>query len=320
MNVLILGGTGGSGLACAQEFLRQGHRVILGGRTQAKLDEAAARLAEDRQAQANVGTVVIDVYQVATLVPAFETADLVIQGANPGYLGIIDHLPRLTDAVLDAAESTGRPVVFLEGTYTYGKSPGRPVREDDKPRPVSRKGAVKQACTEKILNPRRQNLRALIVRMPDYYGPTSQLAYLDPTLQALADRKFGMFIGGLRPAREYIYLPDAAERIVRLALDPSAYGQVWNLSGVRLSGHDILRLCADHLGHRSPVWPLGPRAIGMMGWFDPFFRELSEMTYLLSDPLVLDGGKYARAYGEPKNTAPAQALGATLDALKAKKG
>lgn len=314
MNVLILGGTGGSGQACALEFLRQGHRVTLLGRDQSKLDVAVRQLGSP----SNLATVVGDVYRTDSLVPAFEGVDLVIQAANPGYLGIVEHLARLTDAVLDAAETTHRPVVFVEGNYTYGRNPGHPVRESDVPRPVSRKGTVKQACAEKILNPRRKNLKALIVRLPDYYGPTSQMAYLNTTFQAMVDKKFGFFIGDRRPKREYIYLPDAAERIVKLATDPSAYGQVWNLSGVRLSGKKIVKLCRKHLGYRTWVWSLGSWSIHAIGWFDPFFRELSEMTYLLTDPLVLDGSKYAKAYGEPKNTDPAVGLAATLDALQAR--
>lgn len=311
MRVLILGGTGGSGQACALEFLKQGHQVVLAGRDQAKLDAVVRQLGTPGA----LTSVVVEVGRFETLVAPFESADVVIQGANPGYLGIVDKLPGLIDSVLEAAEATGRSVVFLEGTYTYGKNPGKPVAEDSPPRPVSRKGEVKQACAEKIFAPKWKRSRFMIVRMPDYYGPTSQLAYLDTTLQAMADKKFGVFIGGLRLPREYLYLPDAAERIVRLATDPTAFGQTWNLSGVRLSGQQIVELGRKHLGSKSGVWPLGPWAIHALGWVDPFFRELAEMTYLLTDPLVLDGTKYARAYGEPKNTDPAIGLGVTLDAL-----
>ncbi len=315
MRVLILGGTGGSGQACALEFLRQGHQVVLLGRDQAKLDAVVDQAGFPE----GITTVVGDASRVESLVPAFEAAEVVIQAANPGYLGIVEKLPPLIDAVLEAAERTSKPVVFIEGTYTYGKNPGRPVREDDEPRPVSRKGSVKQACAEKIFDPRWKRLKAMVVRLPDYYGPTSQLAYLDTTLEALANRKFGVFIGDTRPQREYIYLPDAAERIVKLATDPQAFGQTWNLSGVTLSGKTIIELCQQHLGYRTWVWSLGPWSIHAIGWFDPFFRELSEMTYLLSDPLVLDGGKYSHRYGEPKIADPAIGLARTLDAISSRR-
>jgi len=134
----------------------------------------------------------------------------------------------------------------------------------------------------------------------------------------MAHRKFGFFIGDRRAKREYLYLPDAAERIVRLATDPSAFGQTWNLSGVLLSGKRILKLCREHLGYKTRVWFLGPWSIHALGWVDPFLRELSEMTYLLTDPVVLDGTKYARTYGEPENTDPAVGLGSTLDAIRAR--
>lgn len=309
MNVLILGGTGGSGLACAQEFLKQGHHVTLSGREQAKLDAAVRSIGGG-------GTAAADIYQPESLIPMFEKADVVIQAANPGYLGIADRLPPMIEAVLEAAEATAKQVVFLEGVYTYGKNPGHPVREDTVPRPVTRKGAVKQACAERIFDARWKRLRAMIVRMPDYYGPTSQLAYLDDTLRAMAQRRFAIFIGPPRPRREYLYLPDAAERIVRLALDGAAYGQTWNLAGVLLSGTEVVELCRTHLGFRTPVWFLGPVGIRLLAFFDRFLKELVEMTYLLTDPVVLDGTKYAAAYGAPQNTDPKEGFGVTLDALR----
>jgi nucleoside-diphosphate-sugar epimerase len=312
MNILILGGTGGSGRACALEFLRQGHKVVILGREQGKLDALVAQWGNPGA----LSTVTGDVYRSESLIPSFTAADVVIQAANPGYLGITDHLPRLIESVLEAAELTGKRVVFLEGVYTYGKNPGAPVREDSPAHPVSRKGAVKQACAERILDPQWKRLQTMIVRLPDYYGPTSQMAYLDGTLKAMVGGKFGFFLGGRRPKREYIFLPDAAERIVRLASDPAAYGQIWNLSGVQLSGKMIVKTCRKHLRHTSLVWFLGPWSIHFLGLFDPFFRELSEMTYLLEDPLILDGNKYAAAYGPPKNTDPRIGLGLTLDALK----
>jgi nucleoside-diphosphate-sugar epimerase len=187
------------------------------------------------------------------MIPAFSAADIVIQAANPGYLGIVAYLPKLCEAVLDAAEATARKVVFLEGVYTYGRNPGHPVAEDFAGKPHTRKGRTKYACAERILAPIWKRLSAMIVRMPDYYGPTSQMAFLDATLSALASRKFGIFIGTKKPRREYIYLPDAAERIARLALDEDAYGQVWNISGVHLSGEEILAICREHLGYKSTI-------------------------------------------------------------------
>jgi NAD(P)-dependent dehydrogenase (short-subunit alcohol dehydrogenase family) len=43
-HVLVTGGSRGIGLACAREFLREGARVSINGRSQAHLDDAAAKL------------------------------------------------------------------------------------------------------------------------------------------------------------------------------------------------------------------------------------------------------------------------------------
>lgn len=309
MKILILGGTGGTGLACAQEFLSQGNQVVLLGRDEQKLRSVVAR-----HGPGNLTAVVGNVYDPASLEAPFRDADVVIQTANPGYLGIVDQLPRLTDSVLETAERTGRRVVFIEGIYTYGRNPDRPVREVDPPQPVSRKGEVKQRCADVILSPKWNRARAQIVRLPDYFGPTSQAAYLDTTLRSLVAGRWGVYLGSLAVPREFVFLPDVAKQVVTLALDDRAYGQIWNLSGQVVSGRQIVHFARGHLGRRTPVVSLGPRAIRLMGRFDRFFAELAEMTYLLEDPVILDGSKYVQTYGKPVRTGIDQALALTLDA------
>jgi len=45
-NAIITGGSSGIGLAAAEQLLEKGYRVIIAGRSQAKLDEAIADLQE----------------------------------------------------------------------------------------------------------------------------------------------------------------------------------------------------------------------------------------------------------------------------------
>ena len=79
MNVLLIGGTGFIGLPVARRLLRQGHRLAVfhRGRTSADLPEAVSRFYGDRNREADVRAVCLDVRPDAVL-------DVVPCTARPG--------------------------------------------------------------------------------------------------------------------------------------------------------------------------------------------------------------------------------------------
>ncbi len=311
MKALVLGATGGSGQAIVLELLARGIPTILFGRNRQKLETLVSGWGSSPLMECVEG----DVYKTATMISAFEQADVVFQCANGGYIGMVETLPVLAASVMAAAEQTGKNVVFVDGVYVYGRSPGHPVGETYPMNPHTRKGQAKLAFAHEVHSSRWKNARATIVRLPDYYGPTSQMAFLDPTLQGLVRGTPTIFIGSLRVPREYVYLPDAAKMIVNIALRDEFYGQNWNNPGQPISGDDIIKICQKHLGRRSPVFGLGCRSVNLLGLFVPAFKEMSEMMYLTEEPLMLDGTKYELEVGAIPRTSFEDGLAQTLKAL-----
>jgi nucleoside-diphosphate-sugar epimerase len=164
--------------------------------------------------------------------------------------------------------------------------------------PHTKKGKVRVAFEKLIFDPKWSGAQAIIVRLPDYYGPTSQNAYLHPTLTGLAAGKMSIFIGDLHTRREYVYLPDAAKMIVNIALRDDSYGQNWNIPGPGvISGREIIELAMKATGRRQRVLPLSQTAIRLIGIIDPFMREVVEIMYLMKEPFVLSGRKYTERIG-----------------------
>ena len=71
-HVLVTGGSRGIGLACAREFLREGARVTLAGRSQANLDAARKDLAVEGAAVDCLAADLIDAAAAAAMVDAAE--------------------------------------------------------------------------------------------------------------------------------------------------------------------------------------------------------------------------------------------------------
>lgn len=164
---------------------------------------------------------------------------------------------------------------------------------------------------------RWSNTQGLIVRLPDYYGPTAnEASYLGSTLESIAAGKPAMFIGNMNVPREYVYLPDAAVMIVELACREEAYGQNWNIPGTgTISGRDIVKIAQVAQGSKKPVISVGRIGLSLLGTFVPVMKEIVEMLYLTQEPVILSGGKYERNVGPIPTTPFEQGITETVLAL-----
>jgi len=311
---LVLGGTGGSGKAITLELLKRKIPTVILGRDRKSLDALANEWGNPKELELAVG----DVFRTETLIPHFETADVVFQAANVSYQEMETKLMLLGKSVMEAAEKTGKKIVFVDGVYVYGKNPGYPVEEDYLHLAHTKKGKIKVEFARMIFSGLWKKAKPLIVRLPDYYGPTSKLAYLNPTLDGLASGKPGIFFGSLKPQREYVYLPDAAEMIVEIALRENSFGQTWNIPGQVISGKEIIKIAEAHLGKKSTVISLGRFSVQLIGIFDSFLREVVEIMYLMEDPLKLSGRKYSEKIGTIPETSFEKGIAVTLDSIRGK--
>ncbi|BDA79327.1 hypothetical protein LPTSP3_g22570 [Leptospira kobayashii] len=309
---LVLGGTGGSGKAIAEELVRRKIPTVILGRYQTSLVKLAAEWGNPKDLELVVG----DVFSPETLIPYFEKADVVFQAANVSYQEMEAKLLLIGKSVMEAAEKTGKKIVFVDGVYVYGKNPGYPVEEDYPYFAHTKKGKIKVEFAKMIFSGIWKKAKPLIVRLPDYYGPTSKLAYLNPTLDGLALGKLGIFFGSLKPKREYVYLPDAAKMIVEIALQEKSFGGNWNIPGAMISGNEIVRIAETHLGRKSKVISLGRFTVTLLGIFDSFLREVVEIMYLMEDPLQLSGRKYTETIGPIPRTSFEDGIAETLDFIR----
>ncbi|MFD0679628.1 MULTISPECIES: SDR family oxidoreductase [unclassified Paenibacillus] len=291
---LVLGATGGSGQALVAELLNRGVETIAFGRSQSKLRELAAQYGNPKLLQAAVG----DVFNPDDIIAAAKDVDVIFQSANVKYQEMASQLLPLGESVMKAADHLGKKIVIVDGIYVYGRSQMTRVTEDHPKNPHTNKGKIRVEFEKLIFNKKWQHAQALIVRLPDYYGPTSQNAYLHPTLQGIAANKTSIFIGDLSTPREYVYLPDAAKMIIEIADRDESYGENWNIPGPgAISGREILNIARKVTGYRKMVIPLGKSMISLLGLFDPLMKEVVEIMYLTKEPLILSGEKYSKRIG-----------------------
>ena len=213
--------------------------MIAFGRSRQKLEELARELGSPSHLTLAIG----DAYRPDDIVSAAKEAEVLFHCANVPYHEMESKLIPLGEAIMEAANRLSLKVVAIDGIYPYGRRQMDWVTEEH-PKTSYQKGKVRLAFEQMIFSSRWKNVSAMIVRLPDYYGPTAnQASYLGGTLEAIAAGKMAFFIGNMKVPREYVYLPDAAVMIVELARQDQAYGQNWNIPGRIL--FPVMRLSAS---------------------------------------------------------------------------
>lgn len=314
---IVLGATGGVGNPLTEELVKRGVETVAFGRSKEKLERLANDLRNPSLLKLETG----DAFQPEDIVMAAAGADVVFHSANIPYHEMEARLLPLGEAVMEAAERIEAKVVVVDGIYPYGrKTTSQKATEDHPKRPHTRKGKVRLAYEELIFSSRWRRAKPLIVRLPDYYGPSAQASYLSVTMEAIAAGKPTAFIGNMTVPREYVYLPDAARMIVEIASRTESYGENWHIPGPNvISGHDLVKIAQQASGNRKPVLPLGRISLSLIGMFNPVMKEVVEMLYLTEEPFVLSGEKYEREIGPIEWTPHEQAIKETIRTLMNKK-
>ncbi len=253
---------------------------------------------------------------------ASEGTDVLFHCANVPYHEMVSKLIPLGESVMEAAERLSLKVVVIDGIYPYGRRQMARATEEHPKQPHTRKGKIRLAYEKMLFGDRWSRAKVMIVRLPDYFGPTAnEASYLGTTLEAIAAGKMAFFIGNMRVPREFVYLPDAAFMIAELAARDDVYGENWHIPGAGLiSGREIVRIARKASGSAKPVIPLGRVGLSLLGMAVPVMKEVVEMLYLTEEPLVLSGDKYERLIGPVRATAFEEGITVTVRALQRKNG
>ncbi len=320
-SAIVLGATGGTGRAIVEELVRQNIPVIAFARSADRLQQMAIELGNPACLSWRTG----DVFQTGQVEQAARDSEVIFQCAAIPYHEMNARQLPLAESVCEAAERLGAKLVFVDGIYPYSpRSGAEPIDENYPKQPPTAKGQTKLAMEQLLLGARWTSMQVMIVRLPDYYGPSAnQASYLGSTMEAIAAHKPAMFIGNVSVPREYVYLPDAAHMIVELSGREQAYGQNWHIpSAGAISGKDMIELAqqAAGKGNRKPVIPLGRRSLKVLGLFVPVMKEIVEMLYLTEQPLLLSGQKYETYIGTIPRTPYPIGVQATIQSIQRKQG
>jgi len=244
----------------------------------------------------------------ADLLDARATADAVA-GSEVTYLvaGLkYDHRvwqeqwPRVMRNAIDACTRHGSALVFFDNVYAYGRVDG--VMTEETPyNPCSKKGEVRaQIATLLMDEAKRGDLRAMIVRSADFYGPGAALSLTHATVtERLKANKTPQWLGSAKAVHTFTYTRDAGRSLAILGNRASAYGQVWHAltSSEPMTGEQYVRLACELSGRPYALQVVPRWMLFLVGIFVPVVRESMEMLYQFEYDYRFDSSKIERALG-----------------------
>ncbi len=172
--------------------------------------------------------------------------------------------------VLNAAADAGvQRVVFASSAAVYGDAEANPLSEETPLRPSSVYAVTKRAAEQlcEMFN-RSGRLQTVVLRLFNVYGPgqlerKSQSAMLIPrTIRSLLDGRLISIRGDGTQSRDFVYIDDVIEMLVRAGQVPNAGGQIINAgTGMPISINRVVALLASMLGVDARIHTL-PAVVG----------------------------------------------------------
>ncbi|MEO8399271.1 MAG: NAD-dependent epimerase/dehydratase family protein [Ignavibacteriaceae bacterium] len=226
--------------------------------------------------------------------------------------------PIVMHNVIDACKKHNSKLVFFDNVYSYGKVNGW-MKEQSPLNPSSEKGKVRKQISEMILEEiEKGNLKAIIARAADFYGPKAPSFVNVMIFENFKKGKRAMWLVNDKVKHSFTYTPDAGKATAILGNTEDAYNQIWHLPTDinALTGKEITELCAKDFGAESKYIVLPKWMLKIIGLFNKTIKENNEMLYQYDSDYLFDSTKFEKRFNF-KPTSYTDGIKETMKFMKA---
>jgi nucleoside-diphosphate-sugar epimerase len=243
---LVLGGTGFIGAWTARVLHRRGAHVTVTARDPARVHAALGELARQVEivvADLEVPDSVARVVESATPAVVFNLAGYGVDRTerDPAHMSALN-----ANLVAELCRSlahephpgwSGARLVHVGSALEYGRlDPQRPLVEAAEVNPTTEYGRTKLRGTRLVERASVESgLRAVIARLFTVYGPGEHAGRLLPALMDTARTRTRLALTAGTQRRDFTYVEDAVEGLLRLGLDAGTPAQIVNVATGRLT-------------------------------------------------------------------------------------
>lgn len=286
----IIGSGGTIGIPLAKELRTFTDRIRLVSRNPKKVNDADELFSLDVKNLDHIDKAV-EGSEVVYITIGFDYKLSVWQNTWPPFL----------QSVIKSCKTHGSKLVFFDNVYMYAKSAIPYMTEESLLDPPSKKGQVRKQLHDMIMNEvKAGNLKALIARSADFYGPDNKNSVLAETAaKNLLKGKKAQAFGNVNKIHTYTFTPDAAKATALLGNTPGAFNQVWHVPTTKekLTAKQWIELIAEEIQAEPKIQTVPAWMLRVMGLFNPVIKEFPEMLYQYELDYVFDSSKFEKTFG-----------------------
>jgi len=208
--------------------------------------------------------------------------------------------PKIMANVISACKASGTRLVFFDNVYMYGKVNGV-MTEETAFNPISKKGEIRADIATQLLNDMKVgNIKAMIARSADFYGPGGFSTSV-PNMLVFGNLRKGKKAQWLLNAEvlhSFTYVPDAARALSILANTESAFGETWHLPTAKspLTGKEFIKEAAKEMKANGDYSVISKGMMRLAGLFNRTIKESFEMAYQNEFPYLFDSSKFDKTF------------------------
>lgn len=285
----IIGSGGAIGVELAKELRKYTNDIRLVSRNPIKVNSADQLVIADITIRSELEKAVKD-SDVVYVTVGFEYSYKIWQNSWPKFI----------KDLISICKSENCKLVFFDNMYMYDKDYLNGMNEDTPIKPPSKKGRVRAEIAQMIMaEVRKGNLKALIARSADFYGPSIKNSLLIETVfKPLSKGGIANWMGSDNYKHSFTFTPDAAIATALLGNTDAAYGQVWHLPTASnpMTGKQWVERIATKLHVKPKHRVVSKLMLCIIGLFVPFMRESIEMLYQYDRDYVFDSSKFEEEF------------------------
>jgi nucleoside-diphosphate-sugar epimerase len=127
-------------------------------------------------------------------------------------------------------------------------------------------------------------------------------------------------VGPIDTPHEFVFVPDVGPVAAALLDQPQAWGRAWNLAGFApITQRRLAEIAFQLAGTKPRLRVAGKNTLRLLGLFNPFMRELVEMHYLLTTPVLMDDSVLRGLLGNMPKTTYEEGLRLSIEAERQQK-
>ncbi len=257
-----------------------------------------------------------DVSIKENLIPIFQKSEIVFSCTDVPYPLWSSFYPLLSEAMIAGLKHSNTKLVFADNMYSYGNLNGQIIHEDLPHLATTKKGKIRAEIIHNF-TAHGVNDRVAIVKSSDFIGPRVEKGVFGiDFLKSIYNHKTVYLPSKTTLPHHFTFIEDFAKAMVLVAFEPKAFDQVWHVPNApAIAQSKWVEIFKHETGLNIKFRSIPKFMIKLIGLYNPFVKELNELSYQFEYPYLVDNQKFINQFGDI-STSPKEIVKSTIQWFK----